>query len=475
MKRLFAILLLSAMLLATACSQPVELLPFIDANSEGLDLDGVEINWLWHWGSRTTPSYKIGTPQYDALIARVAEIEEKYGCDIIENIPTGDEDIDDKRENLPNDRETMYIQLMSGTFKFDILFANMDSEEFKMGYFYSMEDLSDYIDWTDSEKFGNRGLLEAGMYNGVPYVVYPNNWPGFDGVEMCVAAYNRDLYKQYQLTDPQEFYEQGTWTYDTFVNELLAKVEISKAGDDEAQIYAFQTDEPDFYQCLIASNNVQFVKKNDDGTLTADPYPQSFVNAITWGQEIMNDYRDIILYDSDTYSVEEYCRGEVFMGWLPSNTVTTGAIAYNTEAVFDSGVMPLPCGPDATYGEWGQLVQDVMGFCVPITSVKAEAAAVVINELCEALPGYEDPLAFYDMTFSNPLDTEIFLQLGKNTRFDYTRVDNDLGRTIGENFGDIATEPHKSLSEAMEKYRSLMTSLIENWMLPNYETVHAED
>ena len=472
MKKIAAILLLAAMLFVTACAQPIELMPFI--NSGNANLEGVEINWLWHWGSRTTPSYKIGTPQYDALLDRIAEIEDELGCDIIANIPTGDEELDDKREDLPADREMLNMLLMSGSFKYDILFTTQDSEDFKMNLYYPMTHLSSYIDWTDAEKYGHRGLLEAGMYNGVPYMVYPMNWPGFDGVELCVAAYNRDLFKQYQLTDPQEFYEQEIWTYDTFVNEFLAKCEIGASGNAGTEIYAFQTDEPDFYQCLIASNNVQFVEKASDGTLIANPYPQSFVNAISWAQGIIRDYGDIILYDSDTYENVEFCKGEVFMAWAPTNAVTTGSIAYNELSVFDSGVMPLPSGPDAVYGEWGQCIQDLMGFCIPVTSVNAEAAAKVISALCEPLPGYEEKSMFYDLTFANEKDIEIFMELGKHTRYDYTRVDDDLGRTIGENFGTVATKPEKSLTEAMEQYRSQMETLIEEWILPNYETVHGE-
>ncbi|MBE6892253.1 MAG: hypothetical protein E7481_09575 [Ruminococcaceae bacterium] len=482
MKRLFAILLLAAMMLVTACGQPAELLPFVTGDGE-IDLKGVEINWQWIGGTRTTPTYTYGTPQYDALLDRINDIEEEFGCTLGARLPTDGLDIDlgedktiyDHLPDAPGDFETLELQLMAGTYKYDLVFQNGTSERFKAGYYVPMTDLTDYIDWTDSEKYGSRNLLEAAMYDGVPYQVYPMNWPGFDGVEMCVAAYNKDLYRQYQLTDPHEFYENGTWTYETFENELLAKVDIGKAPEGQPQIYAFQTDEPDFYQCLIASNNVHFVEKKDDGTLVADPYPTSFVNAITWAQGIIGEYEDIILYDSDTYAVEEYCRGEVFMGWLPSNAVTTGAIAYNDKAVFETGIMPLPAGPDAVYGEWGQLIQEIMGFCIPISSVNQEAAAMIISELCEPLPNFEDKSTFYDMVFADPIDIEIYMELGKHVKYDYTKDDNSKGRTIGENFGEIATSPNRSLSEAMEQYRGMFTTFIEEWMVPNYNTVNSVD
>lgn len=468
MKRFFAIMILLATILVTACGQSGELLPFLGDES-GLDLNNIEVKWVWTGGTITTPKYVIDTPQYDALISRISEIESELGCDIVYNIPTGDVALDRNLEVV-----NVEAELMAGSLDYDIVFTNLHSESFKTGMYYSMMDLSDYIDWTDSEKFGHRGLLEAGMYHGVPYMVYPINWPGFDGVEMCVAAYNRDLFGQYALTDPQEFYEQKIWTYDTFTNEFLAKIDIDNSAN-EAKRYAFQTDEPDFYQCLIVSNNVQFVRKAEDGSYVAEPYPQSFVNAITWAQNTIREYKDIILYDSDTYANEEYCMGEVFMAWAPTNTVTTGSIAYNDKAVFDSGVMPLPAGPDAVYGEWGQCVQDLMGFCIPVTSLKYEAAATVIDALCEPLTGFENKRDFYEMTFTNPLDVEIYLELGKHTRYDYTYDDDRVGRTLGEFFGEVATQPGRSIYEATETLRHVMTNLVENWILPNYGTVHAED
>ena len=36
----------------------------------------------------------------------------------------------------------------------------------------------------------------------------------------------------------------------------------------------------------------------------------------------------------------------------------------------------------------------------------------------------------------------------------------------------VATQPGRSVSEAMESYRHIMESLVEKWILPNYATVH---
>lgn len=443
----------------------IELLKF-NNDDESFRLDGVELKWLWKGEGNTTTWYKVDSPQYDALISRIKEIEGKYDCTITADLPNGE-----KNRRTPD----VNLELMAGTFEYDIVLDEYESDDFKSGLFYSLNDLTDYIDWTDAEKFGSRNLLEGGMYNGEPHVVYPIQWPGFEGVGIAVAAYNRDLFKQNQLTDPHEFYEQQNWTYDTFEKEFISKIEISNTGDKSTKMYAFQTDEPDFYQCLIYSNNVQFIEKNSDGSLSAVPYPQSFVNAMTWGQNLIKNYGDIILYDSDTYKNIEFTSGYVFMTFAPTVAVTTGSIAYNENGNFDSGIMPLPAGPDATYGEWGQCIQGTYGFTIPITSKHAEAAAKIIDALCEPLTGFEDKRDFYDITFTDETDIEIYLQLGAHTRYDYTHVgDKGLGRLVGENFGDIVTSQSKSLTEGMERYRHIMTELIEEWMIPNYNTVYGK-
>ena len=460
MKKLLAIFLLAVMILSTACTSAPELMSFIE-EADLNNLKDVELNWLYKLVDGTNVSYTVDTPQYDALLKRVKEIENSLGC----TIKTKIEQHGDALINVD-------FELMAGTLIYDtVLFAG-DPDSYKGDLYYPITDFSEYIDWTDSEKYGNKQYLEASMYKGVPYSVSPMYWPGFDGVGLFVAAYNRDLFKQNNLTDLHEYYEQGTWTYDTFRNEFIANVTIDTAS--EVPMYALQTDQPDFYQALVYSNNVKFIEEAEDGTLIPTPYPQSFVNAMTWGQNLISDYKEVILYDSDTYELEEYTRGEIFVAFAPSTAVTTGKIAYNENSTFDSGVMPLPCGPDATYGEWGQCVQGSHGFSIPVTTENPEAAAMFINLICEPLVGFEDPTAFYNMIFEDETDLEIYMQLGKNYRYDYTHVgDKSLGRQVGEGFGNAVCKG-SSLTERMESYINTMTTLVEDWMMPNYKTVYGE-
>ena len=72
------------------------------------------------------------------------------------------------------------------------------------------------------------------------------------------------------------------------------------------------------------------------------------------------------------------------------------------------------------------------------------------------------------------LKAQAYLELGKNTRYDYTYDDDRIGRAVGEFFGDVATQPNRSVAEAIETYRHVMTTLVEKWMLPNYKTVSGE-
>ncbi|MBQ6809588.1 MAG: hypothetical protein IJP09_02625 [Clostridia bacterium] len=458
MKKIIATLLLAVMILSTACASAPELLPFIDEKPTGTGLAGQTLKVHLNFGT-----YKDDSPYRDALIEHVENIATKLNGNI--ELRYDREDSTEREIDVP-------FEIAAGTYQYDVYVAGADTNIVKSKIFLPITEFYDYIDYRDSEKYGTLEYLEGIMYDGVLYGVSPQQWPGIDAVELFTNVYNRDLFKENNLTDLHEYYEQGIWTWDTFENEYLAKVQID--ANSEIPYYAFQTDQPDYFQSVFYANDCSFVERLDDGTVVPSIGNAAFVEAITWGQHIIREYGDITLFDSDTYANEEYVRGEIFCGWLPSNQVITGNIAY--EANFDSGVMPLPCGPNATYGEWSQIIQGCFGCFIPVTTSDMEGSAMIISELCEPLPGYEDPAIFYDMTFENQTDLEIFMKLSENCRYDYARVgDNKLGRSIAESFGKTLTKPDRSVTADIETYRRMMTTLAEDWIIPNYNMVHGEE
>ena len=85
MKRIFSIIILSAILLVTACgAAPVELLDFIGADTEGLNFDGAKITLSsFHVmpaensevGAFSKIFFDLNTIFGDAILGRIDEIE----------------------------------------------------------------------------------------------------------------------------------------------------------------------------------------------------------------------------------------------------------------------------------------------------------------------------------------------------------------------------------------------------------------
>ena len=464
-KRILATLALAATVFTTSCAEPATLMDFIPQSYDSLNLNGIKISWAWSKGGEEHAYYEWGTPQYDFLIEKIDSIENELNCEI-EAI------IDEDKVNM----EAIKIKMMSGTPSHDIITAGGTSDLAVGGLIYSLTDLSDYIDLKNTIKFGPLTAQEAYMYNGEVYGVIPAQWPGFEPMGGYVIAYNRDLFKENGLTDPHEYYENETWTYNTFENEFIGKSNIQDNEGNPVDVLLLH--ESNWYQALIHSNQVQFVEKQSDGTLVANPYSSSFINAMTWGENLVDNYRDKLNFE-DTRDIESYRLGLNLSALAYTQAFTTGNIAYNDLGNFESGLMPFPCGPDATYGEWTSCMVHIYGFMIPITSVNAEASAMVIDRLAEPFEtfgGDAGLLEYYkDNIFMNERDAEIFVEISKNTFYTYANVAGSLGTDVRSGFQDVLYNANTSITTAMDRYRDMLTELIEEWMIPNYEAVYSNE
>ncbi|MBQ2880937.1 MAG: hypothetical protein IJE40_01585, partial [Clostridia bacterium] len=121
----------------------------------------------------------------------------------------------------------------------------------------------------------------------------------------------------------------------------------------------------------------------------------------------------------------------------------------------------------------------IYGFMIPITSVNAEAAAMIIDRLAEPFEefgGDEGLIQYYkDNIFIDETDAEIFVEVAKNTSYTYANVAGTLGTDIRQKFQDALDTPSIAISTTMEQCRDMLTELIEDWMIPNYEAVYGEE
>ena len=165
----------------------------------------------------------------------------------------------------------------------------------------------------------------------------------------------------------------------------------------------------------------------------------------------------------------------VGFGW--NSHVVTGCIAYNDKS-FETGVLPIPCGPNVEYGQWGQCIQRAYGMVLPITSTIPEASAQAIDmmfEPFEKFGGDEGLFEYYrSNVFATDQDAQIYLDVLNYIRYDYTFEGDRYARNISYNFEDYLMSATIAINTAIEQSRPLVDKLTSEYMLGNYETVYGQ-
>jgi len=117
-----------------------------------------------------------------------------------------------------------------------------------------LQPLEDYIDfdsplWNDKTK----AVREANKWNDKTYI--PINNVSFSSL----LFFNKSMFKNYGIKTPQEYYLEGTWTWDKLAEIANKFVHKTSAGIVDVYGVGFQ------YSSFIASTGKEFVQKNSDG------------------------------------------------------------------------------------------------------------------------------------------------------------------------------------------------------------------
>lgn len=468
MKKVFSVIFLIAALFITSCgAAPVELLDFIGDETGGYDFGGVEItissNQISSAAGDATEIYNkifydTNTIFGDAILGRISDIEKGINVTI---------SLDESK------RDQIRMLMMAGSLESDIVSYTEynDMQNFAAaGYLLPITDFSDIIDLTETEKYGGANVLEAAMINSVPYAVQPVSWPGWEAAECYVLAYNRDLFEGNSVTDPQEFYENKTWTWDTFESEYLAKVNIETSL---GKVPVLGTGPVPLFYGLSYSNDVQYVQRNSNGDYVVNATPNELIEALEEGRAWISTYGSNIDLSAGFWDFNLYSNSQALMTLTAPEQVINGILAFNVD--FMSGIMPFPCGPSMEYGIWGQAIQRIRGFGITNTSEEPEVAAHVISMLFEPFDDTVGTREDYYNTYvfeEESYDTEIYFELIKNTRYDYTfNGGADLFRTITNSLASVL-RAQTTVTEAVQTYTGAIESIAKEHILPNYDYMY---
>ena len=217
-------LILCFLLIASCSTNATELLSFIDTTDSTANYFGAVVTAYNAEGTIFAYS-DDNSLQSDAMWKRISDIEQKLNVKI---------ELADNGGSSWSFVEYHKTRTAAGSLETDLIYRSNGNHLWyigEAGCLLPITDFPDNIDLSDTDKYGTPGILEAAMFNGVPYAVQPTYWPGLQGIECFFVAYNTEEYAANGLTDLHEFYENKTWTWDTFKKHLDESANVVDPGE----------------------------------------------------------------------------------------------------------------------------------------------------------------------------------------------------------------------------------------------------
>ncbi|MBQ2881065.1 MAG: extracellular solute-binding protein [Clostridia bacterium] len=454
MLKKLAVLLLLIVLLASCAQEQVELPDFLGNSNDFVVKYNGHILKLYQ--DYDEEEYVIvykdeNSPQSDALLNRIKEIENKYDL-VIERTDKGSDDTID-----------YYIKAIAGdSCEAELLFRDNGKSTWfwaDAGVCIPFTEFPDIIDLSDHDKYGSPGVLEAAMVDGKPITVQPGYWPGFQGVECFYLAYNKDKISSLGLTDLHEYYENETWTWDTML-ELFDDAESILFEDD----VLFTAHAGYLLNTVLYSNGFDFIDVID-GEPRFNLFSDDCINSLEFFKDLNSRYGDKVIINSSRWNIKKFAEGKSLTAMAIAQDFITGTLAYNTD--FEYGLMPFPSGPDGEYGKWAQTVTRTSGFSIPITVDDSEMVARVVSEFCEPFEEFggskEGLIEYYcDSIFLDELDGLIYFAVEDGVRYDY----DDVG-LIDSLQGMAVALTSSSPMEVLQSQYNRIYDIYNNYIEPN--------
>ena len=460
MKKCIRILALTLAVLFVLCScqseQP-EIVPDYNPSMDGGDLDGLELVWGFSMsryaeGVDNIFGYIPGTMFADQALERKKAVEADLNCVITMD--------NDSSSYVIGDR--LNASLASGSRLYDL--ATCDSSILRdlvrgSGYFIG---LSSLIDVKNTEKWGTPSMLQMMLWKDDLYGVVPFAWPDLlYSTTGHVFAVNETLVSQLGQSDPREFVENLTWDWDK-LEELLEAYTYQDAG---RTIYGMQCHDAYFAMNMFLSNGVAF-SAYEDGNVVCGAYTDAGRVALERAREIYNNTcADYIYPDANPGDGKYISNGDVVMEvmWHGGLIGSTESLMYIMDNI---GVLPFPQGPNATPGVYASYYEQIAyTTSIPVNTVDAQAAAMVLDAMFEPFEGLEtkDDIADYltEQVFFDKRDAEIFLKTIANTEYGFFW---EGGRGVIES----AVSGNDNVSTLLESQESIYDQLVEDYLANHY-------
>lgn len=460
---IICILLVFSLISCTA-SEP-EIVPEYDAtvSEDSLDLNGQQLKMgmaimSYYESDNSTLTYINDTDLGDLAAQRLKDVEEKYNCEII-------------FDYVARSGELAFNSAIAGTYVYD--FINEESyflENFmRANAFVDLTTLEN-IDVFDETKWGNRNIRMQSMYNGAIYAVLPAAHPSRVQNSMGgMIVVNEDIIASLITTDPRDYFENGTWNWETFTNCLNTYAHTS--GISNEYVYSFSCNGyGGIARGLAMSNGVDYVTLDDSGNvkeigyvsqLAIDAYNQAY----DWLYGSTAD--NVLSTGGEANLVSGFISGNSAM--MLTNVwrllANSDSIAYRLD---NYGLVPVPVGPNASGPDDYKITTSSALFstCIPITAKDAEISAFIIDKIYAPFEGYETKEDMIDYLTKN------YFHDRRDSVFFIEMIEDDhvwFHPSRHSNFQDQI--PNTGVASGVEANEEVLFKEMENDIFPMYKTM----
>ena len=452
-----SVLLLVFVLICSSCSQEApEIIPEYEISLNGMNLDGLTVNWgfsmdRYHDNVDNVFGFIPGTAFADQVADRKKQVENDLNCKI---------NVDNNSNSyIINDR--LNASIVSGSRLYDITTSDSSLLRGMVRAGGYLTGLSSLLDVQNTDKWGPPNMLYMLLWKDDLYGVVPFAWPELlYSTTGHVIAVNETLVSQLAQTDPREFVENGSWTWDKF-EEVLHAYTYQDSG---RTIYGMLTHHAYFAMNMFLSNGVAF-SSFEDGNVVCGIYTEPGRVALERAKSIHNDTCKDCFYPEDTTSNEYFQNGDSVMvvvshGGLIS---TSESLMYKMDNI---GILPFPIGPNATPGVYRSYYEQIaFSTVIPVNTSDAQAAALVLSAMFEPFPGLETKadIAEYlaTQTFFDVRDAEVFINTITNTEYGFFW---EGGRGAIE----TSINANTPVSQILEAQQNTYDQLVEDYLVNHY-------
>ena len=427
----------------------------LDSLPAGLNFEGAEIGIL-NWNSEQ-PEFEIeeitGDIVNDAIFTRNEQVQKRLNVKLAFTEQKGD-----------NSNRAAFLQFAQKSYQagekaYDIVptYSRTAGMLAINGLCYDMSDLP-YLDF--EKPWWPQRMLDTQTIGDKLYFISGDASTNL--IHLTYGMYyNKDLFEQYQLPDPQQLVLEHKWTQDKLI-ELTTGIYQDLNGNntvDEHDRYGFTG----IYYGLDAfytGSELRLIERSDDNLLIISPdfSSEKCINMCdklgTWANT-----DDVLLDSADIYQAAFYngnaliCQNRLYM-----------ASKYLRDVPFSYGVLPTPLYDEAQEEYISVVGNPYTNYCIMADCEEPETAAAVIEAWGSAAYRLTTPALFENNMKIKYSEDDINAQM-----FDiiHDTIDFDLGRVFSNDLSYMSEMPSKvieagqSWATALKPYSKVLNTQIK--------------